>query len=219
MRWLLALALVVALPAAAQEHIYTGKALSVPARYGNGPGWYHLVVDHNGSKPVSFALTKEMLDAGLGDRLDPGSSADVYGDGVWIVGPTAGGRPTFAIEKRQRITRIHVDPIGQYQAIASHKAAQTREMPVHEWVNPACTVVGTIEYRFQAEGGLVWIGTHVDRSKPPNASADMAGAWPLRAGETHTFAGNSCIFAWTNEPGVKLHFLKIERGATFVREP
>jgi hypothetical protein len=216
-----ALLLVAAAPATlAQQHIYTGKTSPAPVKYGSEPGWYHVVAYRDGVHGIAVAATQETLLAGGGDRLDPGSSLDLYGEGVWLAGPKTSGRAVVSIELRERQTYIHVDPLGQYQTISANKAAQTRVLPRNQWVNIACTVAGMIAYDLRAEGGTVWVGTHVDQSQPPNTQPDSAGAWPLFPDDPpYRLSGNPCLFVYTFDLGTRLHFIKHARGREFVTSP
>lgn len=219
--------MLLAAPAAAAppELIFAGKpATREPTQYGDELGWYHIVVDANQQHPVFVAAACATLAAGGGDRLDPGSAADIRAPGICADASDQGGLPTFSIELRHSASGVDVDPLGQLSAIASVKARHPLHVTPGMWHVVASGVSGMTEWVLRAEGGTIWVGSHMATKyttgpnagewRPPSDPDPCCGAaWPLHwSDEPLHLPGNQAIYAWSDTQGAILHMLKIERG-------
>ena len=199
------------------KHLFTGVAPTAPTQYTDASmlAYYHVVVSPDYQQPVQVAATLEALQAGLGDRLDPGSFIDLYGYGVWVAGPVGGGNARIMVERRVGVTTRSVDVLGQQTAITSAKATGPRILTPEVWRPIVTGVIGMVEFHVQAEGGVAWVGTHVDLTQPPNANPDSGGVWPVYPGSTLTVRGNGAFYAYAYSPGVTVNLLKVCRAWGF----
>jgi hypothetical protein len=184
-----------------------------PWSVGQETAWYHIGIPPDEAHPVRAALDVATLRAGGGDVIYPGSSADLYGLGIWLDAPKDGGMPFVWVEQRESQTYLHVDPLGQLRSVVGAKVA-LHPLEPRTWQNLSTSVSGMIAWRVRAEGGKVWIGTHNDTRLTPYETNPVSGlSWPLEDGEsTPWLPGNPVLNAWSDEPGAQVRFWKLLRG-------
>ena len=186
-----------------------------PIHFGGDLAWYHVGVEADDAHPIRVALSSEALLAGGGDTLYPGTTIDLYGPGVWIKAPKVSGLPFVWVEQRLAPSFTAVDTLGQQRAINGSKVA-VFDLTPGVWRNIASDIVGMIAWEVRAEGGKVWVGTHLDTKRPPYDPNPLTGAaWPLEDGEKMRDEGNPTILVWSDVPGAKIRFRKIVRGRAF----
>ena len=216
-------------------HVFTGQVGKEPVLFPANTserirGCYHVVcADSEGNAPIKVALTQ----AGVvgGDRVDPGTSIDLVGDGVWIVGPKDGNLADVSIERRFQPSHRSISPLGEYQAITTYKSDGVGvDLLAGHWHAIVTNILGAISMHVlvMGSGPPAWIGTHMDVrpdpasptkwSGPPPEQQDLAnvgGAAPLLHGQLREIPGNPLLFAFAYQPGVVLYCWKVCRGRAF----
>jgi hypothetical protein len=158
--------------------------------------------------------------AGGGTRIYPGGGCSINGTGVWVCGPLYGRPPIVSIEQRGTPTYVWADPRAQQSVSASLKAHRMDLAP-NVWRAFSTGIIGMTSFKLRAFGGVVWVGTHLDTTKPPTTeNPAMGDAFPLCPGDGWFEAqGNGDYYAWTDSPGVQLIMVKLCGGYDFMVRP
>lgn len=184
-----------------------------PQNVNLGEGWYHVVMHPNGMVPVRVSPDPGVLAEGGGNFLYPGYAVDLYAESIWLEQPATGRAEVF-VEKRQRITRITVDPHAGLRGQVTQKGGVWEVTP-GVWQGPLVSnVQGMIGLYVRVVGGSAWISTHPDRDSRPDEKSGLAGdGFPIRPSDPPLWLeGNpGGLYIWTDERGVQVYILKHAR--------
>jgi hypothetical protein len=187
-------------------------AQRTPHNVAGSLGWYAVGVPPDDAHPIRVALTEATLLAGGGNVIYPGTTLDLYGEGVWIDAPDFGGVPFVWVERRNAPTPVYVDPLGQLRSISGAKAFIHTLVP-RVWKVLASNISGMLGMTaIPLDGAKVWVGSHLDTTKTPyEPNATSGVSWVLPAEGQH-FPGNPELLAWTEEPAARVLTIKYLRG-------